>query len=226
MSDNTENSFLSGNLRGRSRGERRRDENFFAYPRRTLVEECECISMADIRSRFNRKELLGLAEGERTLRTRVGAWHYEIRLCTERHQQTYSYGRRSNVVRIWILCSCGRRARKLYIDPQSLSFPGILACRTCQRLRYLVQNSGKTKWFRNIVKPFRKLIRRQERLFTRNRSQRVRDELEFIQGQIEVLMQRAQPKCRNACGRGFRRRYRDARLLSGSQGFVMSVRSQ
>jgi hypothetical protein len=207
-----ETNFISGDFTGRWHPGRHGDAYVPLYSRRILVEECESISMSDIRNRFGRKELLNKAECEGSLRIQHGCRYYEIGLSAERYQQKWRRSGWSDITRVWLHCSCGRRARKLYIDPRPSGVPAILACRTCHRLRYLAQNSGKTKWFRRIVKPFRKLIRRQEKLFALKRTQRVRDELEFIQGQLFVLMQRATPKHRGSCS-GIRRRYRDVRLL-------------
>jgi hypothetical protein len=215
-SDNGENKLFSGNFSGRSHGERHGDENIFLYPRRPLVEECEGIFISDIRNRFKRKELLGLAERERAIRIQVGNRHYEIMLSAERYQQKWRCSGSADIARVWFLCSCGRRARRLYVNPQPSDTAPTLACRTCCRLRYLSQNSGKTKWFRGIVKPLRGLIRRQERLLHRKRTQRVREELNFIEGQIFVLSQRATPKHRGVCS-GIRRRYRDVHLIFGPE---------
>ncbi len=215
MSDNAENKFLSGNFAGRSHSERRGDENIFSYPRRTLVEECESISMSDIRNRFKRKELLGLAERERAFRIRHENRHYEITLCAERYQQSWRSSGTSDIARVWLLCGCGRRVRRLYLHHRD-SDSGA-KCRACQQLRYLSQNSGKTKWFHRIVKPLRRLIRRQDKLFLRKRTKRVVEEINFIEGQIFILTQRARPKGSGRRFSGVRRRYRNVSLIIGNR---------
>lgn len=218
MSDNRKNGLISGNLRGRSRSDTRLDKNTFLYTGRPLVEEWESVSMADIMNRFNRRELLDLAERGRAIRILHGRHLYEIMISAEHYQQKRSRSGWSDISRIWFLCSCGRRARRLYFDPRPSNMTPIFACRVCHRLRYLSQNSGKTRWFHEIVKPLRRLIRRHDKLLLRKRTQQVREELQFLERQIFILTQRAKPKGRSQRFSRVRRPYRNMRLVAGGGG--------
>jgi hypothetical protein len=215
MSDKTENNFISGNFAGRWGPEGHADKYFSPYLRRPLVEECSGISFSDLKSRYKRKDLIRLAEREQSISVQFANQHYKIRLSAEQYQQKWRASGWSDVTRVWLLCNCGRRVRRLYIDPRASDVVPILACRTCLGLRYLSQNSGKTKWFRRIVKPLRKLIRRKDQLLLRKHTQRVREELQFIEGQIFILTQRAKPKRRTRRPSGARRSYRNVALVLG-----------
>jgi hypothetical protein len=213
VSDNLKNNFISGNFAGRCHRDGHGDGCISLYTRRPLVEECEGISISDLRNRFKRKELLSLAEREQPIRVRCENRHYEIMMSAESYQQKWRRSGWSDITRIWLLCSCGRRARRLYVDPRPFDTAPTLACRTCHRLRYLSQNSGKTKWFHRIARPIKKLIQRQEKLLMRKRTQLVQEELDFIEGQIFILTQRAKSKRRARPLSGIRRRYKNLGLV-------------
>jgi hypothetical protein len=208
-----EKKYISGNFADRSRGDRQGDGKYSVHTRRPLAEEYDGISISDVRHRFNRKELLHLAERERAIRVQAGNRHYEIMLSAERYQQKWRRSGWSDVTRIWLKCFCGRRTRRLFGDPRSSEIASTLACRACLRLRYMSQNSGKTIWFRNIVLPIRCLYRKRRKLLAQKPTQRVLDQLRFVENQIQILISRAERKTGSVSGSGKRRRYKDIRLI-------------
>jgi hypothetical protein len=215
VSDNSRNNFLSGDFTGRSHSERHGEEKYALYPRRPLVEEYVNFSLSDLRNNLPRQELISLGEQGRPVRMKFGGRSFEISLCAEPFQLTWRPRQVVDAIRVWLLCGCGRRTRRLYMNPQKSGIPSVLACRSCHQLRYLSQNSGGTRWFNRIAKPLRKLVRRQEKLLLRKHTQRVREELDFINGQIFILTQRAKPKRRTRIPFGGRRPYKNVRLVLG-----------
>ena len=213
MSDNRENTVISGNFTGRCRRDGHEDKDIFSYNRRLLVEECQQLSLSDLRSRYKRNELQSLAERKREFRVKYGNRQYEIRLCAERNLPSWRASRTSDTTRIWLLCPCGRRARRLFGDPRPSDKASTLACRACLRLRYLSQNSGKTIWFRKIVLPLRRLYRKRGKLLCRKPTQRILDQLRIVENQIQILINRAERKTGSVSRSGKRRRYKDIHLV-------------
>lgn len=215
MSDMTEYNDISGNFEGRWHLDGHMDGDAQLSPcrPRPLVEEFEHISVADIRNLIKRKQLIALAEQKRAISIRHDGQGFEIMLSADRHQQTWRARGVSDVTRVWLRCSCGRRVRHLYFNHLSSDPEPILSCRTCLKLRYLSQNSGKTKWFRRSVLPIRKLLRKKKKLLSLKPTDRIHDDLQLITEQIYVLEQRAKPKGKSQRHPGVRRKYRDMNLV-------------
>jgi hypothetical protein len=218
--------FFSGNLdRGPDVDMR---ERALLHPPKRLVEECIALSTGDLKRLFGRKALLKAAEDARPVGVKLGRQSFSIYLVTEPHRLP---GRRaslsdSDLLRLWLSCfGCRRKVRKLFTYP---IFPGSsrlyeLLCRRCHDLAYLSENSGNRKWYRNIVKPLRRLEKERERLMRRVQSPRNLERLKELDQMAWILHQRAKPKSRPrkrpleaSDPQPRKRRYRDINLVERS----------
>jgi len=187
-----------------------------------LVEECISLSLADLRRLFGRKELLKAAEDARPVHVRIHGNAFSIYLLQEPHRLPSRHGRvfYREITRLWIVCMCcRRRVRKLYTYEK---IPGsnilyMALCRSCHGLVYQSQNCGGNRWWREIARPLKKMIRRRERLLERKQSGEVMAQLEQVNQLIWIMRQRAKPK--SSPGReipqsaGAKRRYRNLGLI-------------
>jgi hypothetical protein len=223
MSDKNENRFNLGDLTQRWNPERHIDGNISRYPsRRPLIEEALSVNLRDLQKIHGRKNLLKSADEGKAIPVQLGGNSFHVYLTWESHRLPGRTEKWSDVCegncRIWLIClSCHRKARALYVLPLSQDQKPVITCRKCLGLRYQSENCCKNFWWRRIARPLKKLIRRQEKLLTQKRTQHVRDELDFIEGQIFMLAQRAKPKRRNTGCSALKRRYRDVHLLLGRQ---------
>lgn len=186
--------------------------------KRSLVEECHAVEIRELLQMYGRDRLYRAADDGSPITFHTGNHSYEIIFTWTPHRLPGREERWSSIqernCRIWHVCqTCFRRFRILYINP---SLPSRLACRKCLGLRYQAEYCGKNLWWRKARMPLKKIFKRQDQLFKMKRTQAVRDELEIIEGQILMLMQRAKSKKRTQCQPGARRRYRDVNLAVGS----------
>lgn len=199
---------------------------YFPIPH-PLVEECISISLADLRRLFGRKELLKAAEDARPVRFQIQGNAFSIYLLAEPHRLPSGHGGMSSreVTRLWLVCmGCRRRVRKLYTY-EKIPGSNILLmefCRECHGLVYQSQNCSGNRWWREIARPLKRLLRRRERLLARKPSANVLAQLEQVDQLIWIMRQRAAPKTRSKHpnadvepGNSLRikRRYRDVSLL-------------
>lgn len=194
---------------------------------RPLVEECICISLADIRQLFGRLELLRAAQNARPVKFQIQGNPFSVYLLAEPHRVP-NWNRQASdkeVMRLWLVCfSCRRKVRKLFTYPK---FPGsstliMPSCRHCLGLTYQSQNCSSNKWWKEIAVPLKRLIRRRERLLASKPNAKVKAQVDLLDQSIALLRQRATPKKRTKSRNTdfysdpayrVRRRYRDISLL-------------
>lgn len=195
-----------------------RDRNISRYTsRRPLVEESLSIDMRDLRGIYGRKKLLRAADEGNRVSVQLGGCSFQILLTWDSHKLPGRIERWSNIAegnaRVWLVCElCWRKAQILYQDPTGAS---IIGCRKCLHLVYASENSCKNKWWKQIVKPLKRLYRRREKLLVRKRTRRVIEELQRIEELIIVYNLRAEPKHRTRRLSGIRRSYKDVRMVLG-----------
>jgi hypothetical protein len=223
MSDRNEKRPAWGNLNRQSRLGRQGDGNISRYPsKRPLVEETLSIDMQALRRIHGREKLLKAADEGKPISVQLGGHPFQVFLTWDSHCLPGRTRRWSDIsqgnARIWLICdSCHRKVRILRINPVSeASSMSAIACRRCLRLVYASENSCKNKWWKEIVRPLRRLYRRREKLFARKRTCRVSEELERIEGLIFIYSQRANPKRRTRPPSGVRRPYRNVGLILGN----------
>ena len=169
---------------------------------RPLVEECISISLADLRRLYGRKELFKAAEDARPVSFQIQRNAFSVYLLAEPHRlprQNRGVSDRE-VTRLWLVCmGCRRKVRKLYTYHK---FPGssvllMAQCRSCHGLTYMSQNCGGNRWWREIARPLKRLVRRRERLIARNPSAKIVAQMNLLDQSINLLRQRARPKTRS-----------------------------
>jgi hypothetical protein len=213
-----------GNSPGRWRGERQAEGKYSSYPhrhRRVLVEECHPIDVRELQKLHGRKKLLRAADEGKPIKVHLGGHSFDAHFYWEPHRLPGRTEKWSDIgqgnCRIWLVCMhCRRKVRALYRNPLPLvsDLPPI-GCRRCLRLVYACENSGKTKWWKKIVRPLRHLYRRREKLHMRKRTPRVIEELNRIEELIFVYTKRAEPKRRTRRPTGMKRPYRNVGLVLG-----------
>jgi hypothetical protein len=189
-------------------------KDFSFYPKRFLVEECQSIHIGDVKNRLRQRDLHYFAERLKPIHIRQGEQVFEVCLCLEPMQLAWKSGTTSEAFRFWFLCQCGRRVRRLFFNPRSLDAQPGLACQKCHGLDYLSQRSGNRRWYREIVKPLRRLIRREAKLSNLRPTQKHRCELHFVQDQTLILIGRAR-RSQASTSKGRKRRYKDIDLVMG-----------
>jgi hypothetical protein len=199
----------------------------YSYSPRPLVEECLAIRLADLRRAFGRKELLKAAEDARPLRLVIQGNCFSVYLLAQtfwppRHNRVLSD---RQLKRLWLVCpACRRRVRTLYAHPK-LPEPNVFLaaqCRTCRGLVYQSQNCGKNRWWREIARPLKRLLRRRRQLLARKPSPKIAAQIDLISQSISLLRLRAAPKTRAGSRKTktragpaarIRRPYRDVSLI-------------
>lgn len=220
VSDMMQNKLLSGNFTEHSYLETDRGRLTHPYPdRKRLVEECFSFSLSDLRSIYKRNVLIQLAENGRPAEIRIEGKWFPLYLSVEYLIRSKHFRDTTEITRLWMICpACSRQVRILYTYPLGAESNVLaeLKCRQCHNLKYQSQNCGDNIWWRMSALPLKRLCKRQDRLIKMKRTQHIRDELEIIDGQILMLMQRAKPKGRTQRRPGVRRPYRDVNLAVGS----------
>ena len=196
MADAKMNRLFNGNLAFQSVLDGREHES--SAIARTLVEECISISLADLRKLFGRKEMLRAAQDAQPLRFQIHGNPFSANLVGEPHRLPNRNRRVSDreVVRLWLVCTCRRKVRKLFTHPK---FPGssilvMPACRKCLGLAYQSQNCGGNKWWKEAAVPLKRLLRRRERLLARKQSPKSQGQLEQVDQAIMILRRRVSPR--------------------------------
>jgi hypothetical protein len=198
MSDNFSHRLFSGNFQS----EREHPTRQIGYRgRRRLVEECQEVSVHDVRRVFGKKLMIAAVRQARPLRLPVRGAHFDIWPVDEPHRLPATPERWSSVengtARLWLLCAgCRRKVGKLYYyyaAPDSVAPSGLL-CRRCHRLVYLSANCGKNRWYREIARPVRWLLREKSKLLAKAHTLRNADRLAQIESAIQTLKQKLRPK--------------------------------
>jgi hypothetical protein len=222
MSDNSGIRFISGNLTGRWDLERHMDKNISSDPsKNALVEEALSVNMRDLQQIHGQQKLLRAADEGKPISVRLGELSFDVYLSWEPHRLPGKIEKWSDIsqgnCRIYIVCpSCRRKIRILYRNPRPLlPYLPPIGCRRCLHLIYASQHSGKTKWWKQIVRPLRRFYRLREKLLSLNRTRRIAEQLKHIEELIFVYSQRAKPKRQTGRLSGNRRQYKDIRLILG-----------
>ena len=199
----------------------------YSYSPRPLVEECLAIRLADLRRIFGRKELLKAADDARPVRLDIQGNRFFVYLLAEPFwppRQNRALSDRQ-LKRLWLVCpACRRRVRTLYALPRSPEPNALFSaqCRTCHGLVYQSQNCGKNRWWRQIARPLKRLLRRRRQLLARKPSPKTEQQVALLDQSIRVLRLRAAPKTRASSHESktragpaarIRRPYRDVSLI-------------
>lgn len=198
------------------------------YPgRRRLVEECEVVSVHAVQRVFGKKGLIAAIRQARPFRLPILGGYFDIWLVDERHRLP---GRRERwsaleegTARLWLVCPrCRRPVAKLYyysLAPGSAARSDLL-CRLCHGLTYQSVNCGGNRWYREIARPVKQLLREKRKLMARQHKPRIAARLAHIEDQIRMLRQKAKPKTHRQRSKslytlavGERRPYRNLELL-------------
>jgi len=156
-----------------------------------LVEECTAITVWAVRQCFGKEGLLRMIRECRPIEVPIpGGYTFEIWLTYDFHRLVNKAGVFSSLeagtARIWFVCpKCTRAVAKLFFlpVPGHKSCPD-LACRRCHNLTYLSVNCAGNRFYKLVVKPFRRLKRIEERLRFKSLPRAQRQSLEAQQSVI------------------------------------------
>jgi hypothetical protein len=223
MSDITEERYIWGNFNRQSHPERQGDKNIYRQTsRRPLVEEAVSIDMGELRRIYGREKLLKFAnEGKPFTVQLADHSFYSIYMCWEPHRLPGRTENWSDIAegncRLYFICPCCyRKIRILYKNPQALlsDLPSI-GCKRCLHLVYASENSCKNKWWKEIVRPLRRLYRRRKKLLTRIWTPQVAEELQRTEELIIIYTERAKLKNEKRSRSEKKRQYKNVNLVLG-----------
>jgi hypothetical protein len=216
MSDGFVSRFFSGNLAG-PHGELERHQ-----PKRRLVEECEIVAIGVVQQVFGKKALIAAVCGSRPFRLPVPGGFFDVWLIDESHRLPGRTERWSSLedgtARLWFVCpACRRKTAKLYYFHVAPGFTSELKCRECHRLTYLCVNSGGNRWYREIGRPLKLLLRQKRKLLSQKRG-RISAKLAQIDAEVHALREKMATVRRTLSApsrqpSADRRRYRDFTLI-------------
>jgi hypothetical protein len=192
-----------------------------------LVEECEAVSIRDVRRAFGKKALIITIRQARSLRLPVLGGYFDVWPVDEPHRLPGRPERWSSLedgnCRLWLVCTgCRRKVRKLYYHyfaPDSMARSD-LRCRRCHALVYQSQNCGGNRWYREVVRPLKQLLKEKSKHLAKPYTHRIASRLVQIDDAIRTLRLKLRPKTQ--CHRGDlssrtrsrkRRPYRNLALL-------------
>jgi hypothetical protein len=169
-------------------------------PRR-LVEECETISVHAVQNVFGKKALILSIRQARPLRLLVLGGYFDIWPTDEPHRLPGRPARWSSLqdgnCRFWLICTgCRRKVGKLfcfYLSPDSLVLSDLL-CRRCHGLVYQSENCGKNRWYREVARPLKWLLKEKGRLLAERHTPRIAARLAQIESAVQTLRQKLRPK--------------------------------
>jgi hypothetical protein len=193
--------------------------------KRRLVEECEAVSVYALRRFLGKRAILSSIRAAKPLRLDVAGGFFDVWFTYEAHQMPGKNARYASLedgtVRVWLVCpGCRKPAAKLFYFCISPGFPGLseLLCRHCHALRYQSTNCGGNIWYRQTVRPLKRLLHSKERILRRNASARRDRLLAQIEQKIAVFRsecdQRRSPNCVSLKRRSQELRRRPYRDLS------------
>lgn len=203
-------------------------ERLYRHPgKRRLVEECEAVSVYAVQRAFGKKALIAAIRQARPFRLPVPGGYFDIWLVDEPHRMPGKQERWSSLeegtVRLWLICpACRRKVAKLYcyhLAPGSLARSDLL-CRQCHGLTYQSSNCGGNRWYREVARPMKRLLREKRKLLAGRNGPRIAARLALVENQILTLRQKLKSRTqRRAQNMGYgpavreRRPYRDLALL-------------
>lgn len=182
--------FISGDF-----GEPRDAEGSARLPtgQKLLVEECHVVSIYELQKNLGKKLLIRAIRKGRPLRFRFRGLPFEVWLTDEPHRlpgkRAHWSSLEEGTARLWLVCSdCRRKVAKLFwyeLYP-GLNAPSELLCRTCHGLSYQSRNTGANRWYREVVRPLKALLRKRSRL--RGTSPKACARLAAIDQEIALLL--------------------------------------
>jgi hypothetical protein len=202
-------------------------------PRR-LVEECTAISIRDVRRAFGKKLMIAAIRQARPLRLAVLGGNFDIWPTDEPHRLPCRPERWSSLehgnCRLWLICTgCKRKVGKLYYyyrAPNSMALSE-LVCRPCHGLVYQAQNCGGNKWYRQVARPLKRLLRKRAELLAKPHTPRIEAHFAQIESAISILRGKLQPKTQrrreglsSSIRSSQRRPYRNLALLDPTIGGI------
>jgi len=186
-----------------------------------LVEECQVVSIYGLQRNLGKKPLIAAIRECRPLRFRFRGLPFEAWLTDEPHRlpgKRESWSSLENgTVRLWLVCpGCRRTVAKLFwyeLYPGS-NVHSELRCRICHGLTYQSKNSSGNRWFLEVGRPLKALLRKRSRLLgvsPKSCARRAAIDREIDLLLERLLSERRQPS-RQAQSR-VRRPYRDIRPI-------------
>ncbi|MCI0724348.1 MAG: hypothetical protein L0338_36095 [Acidobacteria bacterium] len=213
---------FAGNLDEGAGGRERTDAAPFLGKRR-LVEECEVISVWVVQRAFAKKVLIASIREARPFQLPVPGGYFDVWFTDEPHRLPGRVERWSSLedgnARLWLICPRCRRKRAMlfYFVLEGSTRLSDLWCEECHRLSHLSTNSAGRKWYVEVGRPIRKLLRQRDRLEGLKKTPRVQARLARIDAQLQLLLNRLKPKtsARRRILRtlGGKRTYKDVTLL-------------
>lgn len=101
--------------------------------------------------------------------------------------------------RLWFICPrCRRKVAKLYyyhLAPGSAARSDLL-CRRCHGLTYQSVNCGGNRWYREVARPMKRLLREKRRLLGRQHKPRAAARLAQVESEIRILREKVKPQRR------------------------------
>jgi hypothetical protein len=167
-------------------------ENMRNPGKRRLVEECEIISVFALRRIYGKRALLGTIRGAKPLLVPVSGGKLEVPLTYETHRlPNGDYGSlEAGTARLWLSCQgCMHPVAKLFfyrVGPGTSALSRLL-CRRCHGLTYQSANCGRNRWYGELVRPLKKLMRRRDHVEKWRETRRKRRFLAIIDGKITEL---------------------------------------
>ena len=198
-----------------------------------LVEECEIVRIEAVQRAFGKKALLAAVRQAQSFRLPVVGGHFDVWFVDVPHRLPGRVeqwaSREDGTVRLYLWCpGCQRRKTKLryYFLPGGSGLSE-LRCQECHDLAYQSVNCGGNRWWREIARPLKRLLREKESLSVKLPSPRYDARIREIDNAIAVLRQKAEPKQRRGCQALFRERrpYRDLSLIGDWMGNQCVARS-
>jgi len=195
--------------------------------KRRLVEECDAISVYAVQRAFGKKVLIAAIRQARPFRLPAPGGYFDIWLVDEPHRLPGRRERWSSLeegtARLWLLCSgCRRKVAKLFyyrLAPGSWARSDLL-CRHCHGLTYQSANCGGNRWYREVARPMKRLLREKHKLLARRPGPRLAARLAQIENEMRTLRQKVKPqpqrRAQNLCQRLVvreRRVYRNLALV-------------
>lgn len=229
MSDNFTNRPFSGNLQ-KSWDEPGKQVRYRGAHR--LVEEAEEVCIRGVQRALGKKTLIASIRQAQPVRLPILGGHFDIWLVNENHRLPGREQRWSSLeagtCRLWLLCpGCRRPCAKLYfyrLGPDTFTTSELL-CRRCHELVYQSAICGGNKWYREIVRPLKWLLKEKRKLLARKQTARAAARLTQIESAICTLRQKVQPKTQRRRERllsrvGLRQRrfYRNLALIEQQGG--------
>ena len=225
---------FSSNLRNFNTGPTRAREHI---SRRRLVEECETIRIEAVQRAFVKRALMDAVRQARPFPLPAHGGDFDVWIVDAHHRlpgriERWS-SREEGTARLYFWClGCGdtpgHKVRNLYyffLGPGSSGRSDLL-CRKCHGLTYQSVNCGKSRWWRQIGKPLKRLQRHRDDLnFKLQRhilafkesNPHIEAQIRVIDRQIAALRQSIEPRGRvTPQANRARRPYRDLSFITGA----------